>query len=110
MSSSFRPGKMLFVVFAICAISLMTSAQVAPPSGPIPQTLFGMHTNNLGDWPLVPFGAFRLWDVGVNWDKLCANSSACDFTPLDNAIAEARANGVPEVLYTFGHTPPWAFI
>ena len=109
MNQSRRSGKMyLLLAFAICsmAISVVTSAQVTP--GPIPQTLFGMHTNSIGDWPKVPFGAFRLWDVGVNWYKLCPTSSTCDFAPLDAALAKAQAAGVPEVLYTFGHTPTWA--
>ena len=102
-------GKMLvaFGIFAV-AISVVTSAQVAPPSGPIPQTLFGMHTNSIGDWPQAPFGAFRLWDVGVNWYKLCPTSSNCDFTPLDDVITKAQAAGVSDLLYTFGHTPTWA--
>ena len=111
MNQSFRSEKkFLFVAVAICAMALsaVTSAQAPPPSGPIPQTLFGMHTEFLGDWPQVPFGALRLWDVGVSWDKLCPNNSTCDFTPLDKAIAKAKAGGVPKVLYTFGHTPPWA--
>lgn len=74
----------------------------------IPDSLFAMHTNSIGQWPQVPFGAFRLWDVGVAWFRLCPNSPTCDFTPLDNAIAKANANGVTDLLYTFGHTPTWA--
>lgn len=73
-------------------------------------SFFGMNVDHLltgTPWPSMPFGAIRLWDAGTKWADLNPASTTFNWTPLDQQINMAQANGV-DVLYTFGGTPPWA--
>ncbi len=92
-----------------------TNKITGPRPGPatvIPATYFGMHENNAADinpWPLVPFGSFRSWDAyQIGWSDLEPSRGTYNWTPLDGYIQALNAQGVTDILYTFGHTPSWA--
>ncbi len=88
---------------------------VTPPANAIPATYMGMHMNGgIGGisgqqpWPVVPFGAVRLWDAGVSWyDLTQSGPRAYDWTKLDAWLTLIPQHGA-DVLYTFGRTPAWA--
>src|SRR5712692_2241997 len=78
----------------------------------VPTTFFGM-TGNSGlvsrqPWPTVPIGTLRLWDSSVSWAEINTANGTYDFSKLDAWLDKAAANGIPDVLYTFGHTPAFA--
>ena len=58
--------------------------------------------------PNVRMGAVRLWDSGVAWAILQPTPDAINWAPLDAAVDNALAAGIPEIQYAFGHTPLWA--
>lgn len=103
-----------FIAFSvggtIALLLLMNPASEAQstPSAPIPPQYFGMVAISPTAWPTVPFGTLRLWDSGTNWYQLCSSATSCDFTALDSWISTANANGITDIIYTFGHTPSWA--
>jgi Ig-like domain-containing protein len=86
---------------------------VTPPPGAIPSAYLGMQMNGgtIGQqpWPVVPFGAVRLWDADVSWSDVEPNGPTPDFTKLDKWFVKIQ-NQDPnaDILYTFGRTPPWA--
>lgn len=91
------------LLLSVLALSGLGAAQVQP-------SFFGMHVNKLVTFPVpLPFTSIRLWDTGTNWFQICPDSdySRCDWQRLDKFLAAAKANGVSEVLYTFGKTPAW---
>jgi hypothetical protein len=88
----------------------------ASPSGAhmgevIPATITGMHVAGVQDgaWPDKndPFGALRLWDNGTNWSQIEAVKGRYNWKPLDNAVKNARAHGVKDILLVLGGTPTW---
>jgi hypothetical protein len=84
--------------------------QIAPPSQPIPQSLFGLHIHHLTDstpWPAIPFGSWRLWDAYAAWPNLEPQKGHWDFSRLDQYVSAAQSQGV-EVLLPLGLSPAWA--
>jgi hypothetical protein len=71
----------------------------------IPITYFGMHDNKTSNWPPLPFGALRLWDSATQWSKIETSAGTYDFSHLDAFIAEARANGATDILWSPSVTP-----
>jgi len=69
--------------------------------------MFGLHVKNeqYGVWPNIPFGSLRLWDNDVAWSNIEVAPGVYDWTNLDNAIANARANGVTDIMYVIAGTP-----
>ena len=71
---------------------------------------FGMHIHRSTSgsaWPKVRFGAWRLWDAGVQWAELEPSREKWQFGLLDQYVAMARITGV-SVLLPLGMTPKWA--
>ena len=87
---------------------------ITPPANAIPSGYMGMQMNggiiSQQPWPVVPFGAVRLWDADVSWSDIEPNSpTSPDFTNLDKWFAKIQKNDPnADFLYTFGRTPPWA--
>ena len=81
-----------------------------PPAEAIPATYFGMHIHQATTttpWPMVPFGAWRLWDAGVTWPDLEPGSGNWNFKVLDQYAALAEKHNV-DLLLPLGLTPTWA--
>jgi PKD repeat protein len=70
-------------------------------------TFFGFHAN-AGQWPTVPWGAYRTWDAGVRWVLQNPSAGSYNWTTLDYELDGARATGAQEFMYTFGVVPQWA--
>jgi hypothetical protein len=90
---------------------LLAVAPAASAAPVVPDSLFGQHVASLpsgvpGTLPNV--GAVRLWDSGVSWMHLEPSRDAYNWAPLTAAVANARAMGASEILYTMGNTPQWA--
>jgi len=88
----------------------MTTRLPLPPSGAIPEQLFGMHIHRADSqtpWPEVQFGAWRIWDAGVSWNKLQPKPGAFVFDKLDRDVQLASEHNV-RVLLTLGISPTWA--
>lgn len=89
---------------------------VTPPPNAIPSTYMGMQMNGgikgingQQPWPVVPFGAVRLWDASVAWADLQTTSQPPDFTLLNNWFSIIHQNDPSaDILYTFGRVPGWA--
>ncbi len=77
-----------------------------PPSGPIPATLFGMHTLYATDWPTVPFGNLSKWGV-TSWPDIEKTQGVYDWSKLDEGVNLAQSHGLP-TFYTFTYAPSWA--
>lgn len=95
----------LFGVFVSLILSACASAAQVKPE------FFGMHVNKLTSMPVqAPIASLRLWDTATNWFQLCPSSdySQCRWQHLDDWLSAAKANGISEVVYTFGKTPDWA--
>lgn len=97
----------LFALFA----SLVLFAFLSPlraAEAPVEPSTFGMHILHPGDYPApFPFGTLRLWDAGTPWKKMNPAPGQYDFSVLDHWLDLAARNHW-DVVYTFGHTPPWA--
>ncbi|TMQ67945.1 MAG: hypothetical protein E6K78_02925 [Candidatus Eisenbacteria bacterium] len=87
-----------------------------PPDAVVPETYFGMHIHRAvpqsGEltttaWPVVRFGAWRLWDAHVAWASLEPKRGVWDFSLLDRYVALAESAQV-EVLLPLGLSPAWA--
>jgi GH35 family endo-1,4-beta-xylanase len=76
----------------------------------IPASLFGMHVYNaeVGSWPTIPVGAFRLWDTRTTWSTIEPVKGQFNWTTLDTAVATSKANGVNDILMVLAGTPLWA--
>jgi hypothetical protein len=59
-------------------------------------------------WPAARFGTLRLWDAGTTWTALEPLKGVWNFDPLDQWVAAAQADGVPDIILTLGQTPAWA--
>ncbi|MCH9678795.1 MAG: hypothetical protein K0U35_04580, partial [Actinomycetia bacterium] len=73
----------------------------------IPSEMFGLHVKNeqYGVWPSISFGSLRLWDNDVAWSNIETAPGVYNWTNLDNAINNARANGVTDIMYVIAGTP-----
>lgn len=97
---------------------------VTPPANAIPAAYLGMSMNGgingisgQQPWPVVPFGAVRLWDADVSWSDIvsmmpptpdtCSSPNPYDWTKLDSWLSQIPAHGA-DILYTFGRVPAWA--
>ena len=69
--------------------------------------MFGLHVKNeqYGVWPSIPFGSLRLWDNDVAWSQIEVAPGVYDWTNLDNAVANAEANGVTDIMFVIAGTP-----
>jgi hypothetical protein len=86
---------------------------VTPPPGAIPSAYLGMQMNGgtIGQqpWPVVPFGAVRLWDADVSWYDLtqAGGPRVYDWSKMDKWLSLIPQHNA-DILYTFGRTPVWA--
>ena len=73
----------------------------------IPSEMFGLHVKNeqYGVWPSISFGSLRLWDNDVAWSNIETAPGVYNWTNLDNAINNARAKGVTDIMYVIAGTP-----
>lgn len=91
----------------------LSPTETAPTSTPtrIPAAIAGMHVAGVQDgaWPdaNVPFGSLRLWDSGTGWSQIETSPGRYDWTPLDEALANAQENGIDDILLVLGTTPAW---
>jgi hypothetical protein len=100
----------------VASLLAVPAAQAAPAplqnlKGSVVQpTLFGMHVFNLEDgvWPTVPVGSIRLWDNETTWSSIEKVQNQFDWTKLDNAVSNAKKNGVNDILMVLAGTPAWA--
>jgi hypothetical protein len=93
----------------LLAATLPAGAAAARPTVPAP--LFGQHVASIASGApagLARVGAIRLWDAGVTWREVEVADNTYDWTRLDAAVANARALGASEIMYTLGSTPRWA--
>jgi hypothetical protein len=98
---------------SVIVLFLLASLDASAQNGAIPASFFGVHLNQgFADWPPIPFGTLRLWDVGgpsPAWSKTqtCAPPCASDFTNLSNWLTLARHYNTT-VIVNLGRTPLWA--
>jgi hypothetical protein len=108
-----------------------TTTTPAPvPSATISSSYFGEHIlgpveTNIGGsgvataWPSWSPTTVRLWNTygydsskgaysGISWASLNTASGVYDWTLFDAVLAKHKAEGVTDLLYTFGYTPTWA--
>ncbi len=111
----------LTALLAGCAGGTAKSAATTPTPTPIPTApgsvpavYFGMNPDvevSMGEvpWPTTfYFGSIRLWGTDTTWADLEPTEGSYDWSALDNWLSLAQANGVTNVMYTFGKgTPPW---
>ena len=78
----------------------------------VPNTFFGMQMTTgvitFQPWPADPFGAMRMWDTNTSWAQVNIAQGVYTWNNFDLWLSTAQANGVTDVLYTFGSTPQWA--
>ena len=76
----------------------------------VPASLFGMHVYNaeVGSWPTIPVGAFRLWDTRTTWSTIEPVKGQFNWSTLDTAVSTSKANGVNDILMVLAGTPLWA--
>lgn len=111
-----------FVAFVVMALTAGLSLSLAAPAearkrslvnfdnlqGQIVQPeMFGLHVKNeqYGVWPNIGFGALRLWDNDVAWSQIETSPGIYDWTNLDNAVNNAIANGVTDIMYVISAPP-----
>src|SRR3954454_3706084 len=92
----------LLVVLSLLSQSAPVGSRVpAPPAGAIPEQFFGMHIHRADSetpWPDIQFGAWRLWDAGVSWNKLQPKPGAFVFNKLDRDVQLASEHNVKLLL------------
>lgn len=107
----FASGIALAFVWAVATLPCMAQVyHLRPTSEPIPATLFGLHIHKATtttQWPSIPFGVFRLWDVYGTWSDLEPQKGKWNFTTLDKLVALSEEHGVRMQL-SLGTPPPWA--
>lgn len=83
----------------------------------IPETLFGMHVNKLGEhdkWPGMSTRILRLWNTGTTWRNLEPTNNGWNWTSGGGMRLDMYVNYVAkhapdaQILYTLGQTPQWA--
>ena len=102
-------------VSVVSAPAAMARPAAAPAVGidkgsVVPASLFGMHVYNaeVGSWPTIPVGAFRLWDTRTTWSTIEPVKGQFNWSTLDTAVATSKANGVNDILMVLAGTPLWA--
>ena len=108
-----------------------TTTTTAPvPAATISSSYFGEHilgpleTNINGSgvhtlWPSWSPTTVRLWNNygynsnkgvydGISWGDINTANGVYDWTVFDAVLAKLKAQGVTELIYTFGYTPAWA--
>src|ERR1700733_14335677 len=107
---------MLFLVVGTSFTSPIDSADILPPSRPIPLDYFGMHIHLTvtasgmdpgRPWPSVLIPEWRLWDAGTPWPNIEPRKGGWHFNELDvylNLAAEHKT----QVLLPLGLSPAWA--
>jgi hypothetical protein len=106
-----RPSKFLIPAAAVGLIAALAPATAVNAARTVPQPLFGQHVGSIASGTpstLPKAGAIRLWDSGVSWKHVEVADNVYDWSRLDAAVANARALGAQEILYTLGSTPQWA--
>lgn len=83
-----------------------------PPSGPIPETLFGLHYQMFrpaqeGKLPEVPFKTIRLMDSSVAWPNLEPKKGEWNFKKLDEYVRLAEPRGI-DLILMLAFSPTWA--
>ena len=107
-------SKLSKTVVAAAAVGLVASVAPTAAAGAapvVPDALFGQHVATIvaGTPAALPsVGSIRLWDAGVSWKDLEPANEQYNWAPLQAAVANARALGASEILYTMGNTPAWA--
>ena len=86
--------------------------------GGIPADFWGFHVGHTTSFPVqVPYGYYRFWDnedaqwPGIEQCKAASGdpSDPCfNWTTLDAILADLKAAGIEEVMYTLSRTPAWA--
>lgn len=108
--------RLLLLAVLVCITAPAAAERVAPRSGLVEDSYFGMHMhylvkpNSFGrttKWPAIKFGSWRLLDAYVKWKDLEPKRGQWDFSVLDRYVSLAEAHGV-NLLYTLGHPPQWA--
>lgn len=99
-------------------LSEVNQNDMAPVStATIPDTLFGMHVNQLGvhhNWPGMGTKIMRLWNTGTTWRDIQKTKGVWDFSTggglrLDKYVAYiSKSDPQASILYTLGQTPQWA--
>ena len=115
MSTVFQ--RTLLVIFLLSSIFPAWGAEyLTGPGNPIPLNYFGMHMHRIvalqlggqrSNWPDFPFGSWRLWDAGVQWQDIEKSRGKFNFMVLDAYVNAAAFHDV-DILYTLGGTPSWA--
>jgi hypothetical protein len=111
-------------VVAACGSSHgTTTTRPSPPaSAPAQPTAvdaesFGMHVLGLGShpYPQIPFGAVRVWDMGVTWKDLQPTATTSLTDPGSNpalarldTIVKTFTQHHAQPMITLGMTPDWA--
>ncbi|MFM8895651.1 MAG: cellulase family glycosylhydrolase, partial [Actinomycetales bacterium] len=103
--------KRLVATAALTATVALGAAAIAPAASAAPADPAGFGLHVIADpktkpVPATPYGAVRIWDIGVTWGKVQQSSTKWWWTGLDQAIANARSQNV-KVLYVLGSTPKW---
>jgi hypothetical protein len=101
---------MLFVSAIEAGQCQPPTLHLAPSSGTVPGSYFGMHIHRAGSttpWPTVPFGSWRLWDAHAAWPNLEPQPGRWDFKNLDMYLNLAEEHHV-QVLLPLGLSPKWA--
>lgn len=109
-------GLLTIALVAGLSLSLASPAEARKPSlvnfdnlrGQIvQQEMFGLHVKNeqYGAWPTIGFGSLRLWDNDVAWSQIETAPGVYNWTNLDNAVNNALANGVTDIMYVIAATP-----
>jgi hypothetical protein len=89
-------------VFFIAA----SNAMAQTPSGPVPDTFFGMTVMDSSDWPLIPMGALEK-APGVAWPYVERTKGTFNWAQLDAFVTQANAHHVSFVYSSF-YVPSWA--
>jgi polysaccharide biosynthesis protein PslG len=100
-----RPGLRIGLAASVATMVIALAAKSAHATA-TPPSFFGLNVDHY--WPpLVPFGAYRVWDaVGAGWNAIQATADGgFDFDGVDEDIT--RAQNQPAILYTFGRTAAW---
>ncbi len=103
--------KRLAAAAAVTAVVALGAGAIAPAASAAPADPAGFGLHVIADpktkpVPATPYGAVRIWDIGVTWGKVQQSQKKFWWTGLDQAIANARSQNV-KVLYVLGSTPKW---
>ena len=92
------PG--LVAALMLVALASPSQAQKIRPD------FFGMHDTQIanGSIPTVKLGSIRLWDSGVTWREIETIPGSYDWSALDRAVTNARAEKLRPLL-VLGQTP-----